>query len=209
MSNKNGIKSVEGNTIHINDVAAFSNHLNKIADSSPTKVKINKASIKDDLFLNGEYTEDLPGHSKKDSKFSCTVPIHEDLKNAITKLNKHLAILCDEIDLPGKVKDIDSWDNEELIKFSVRGFSIGGNDENEGCTISGMKEGKFGIVNLNSPFQKWATSEYKHISTLSSDIQACVYEVEEYLFNGKRAPEKQLELPFGNEEEGDEANESR
>ena len=28
-------------------------------------VKIKKAKIKDDLFLEVEFTEDLPGHSKK------------------------------------------------------------------------------------------------------------------------------------------------
>jgi hypothetical protein len=170
-------------------------------------IKISKASIKDDLFLVGEYTEELPGHSKKDSKFTCTVPVHNDLKEAFAKLTKHLAIVCDELDLPGKVKNLDNWDAPELEKFSVRGFTIGGNDENEGCTISGMKEGKYGIVNLNSPFQKWGASEYKHISALSSDIETCVYEVEQYLFSGKRAPEQQLELEFDGE--GDEANEAK
>lgn len=163
-------------------------------------VKIKKAKIKDELFLEGEYSEDLPGHSKKDSKFSCTVPVHQDLKDAFAKLPKHLAILCDEIELPVKVKSLDQWDHDELITFDVRGFTIGGNDENEGVTLSGSKEGKYGIVNLNSPFQKWEQSEYKHITGLASDIQTCVYEVEQYLFESKRAPEKQLELGF---DEGD------
>jgi len=35
-------------------------------------VKIKKAKIKDDLFLEVEYTEELEGHSKKDTKLSCT-----------------------------------------------------------------------------------------------------------------------------------------
>lgn len=164
-------------------------------------VKIKKAKIKDDIFLEVEYTEDLPGHSKKDTKLTCTVPVHDDLKTAFSKLDKHLAILCDEIELPSKVKDIDQWQPDELSSFVVKGFTVIGNDENAGCTLSGMKDGKYGVVNLNTPFQKYETSDYKHIDVLSADIESCVYEVEQYLFEGKRAPEKQLAMDFGEEEE--------
>ena len=172
-----------------------------------TNVKIKKAKIKDDIFLEVEYTEDLPGHTKKDAKLTSTVPVNQDLINAFAKLDKHLAILCDELELPAKVKDIDQWITEELNSFGVKGFSIGGTDDNTGCRLSGFKDGKYGTVNLNSPFQKYATSDYKHIDVLSADIEACVYEVEEYLFNGKRAPEKQLEMDFdgGDDNQNEEA----
>lgn len=163
----------------------------------PSKVKIKKAKIKDDLFLEGEYSEELPGHSKKDSKFSCTVPIHDDLKDAIQRLNKHLAILCDEVKIPRKGE----FEDDAFIDFTAKGFSIGGNDENEGVTISGYKDGKFGIVNLNTPFQKYETSEYPFISDLGLDINAAVAEVELYLFEGKRAPERQLEMEFGGDDD--------
>ncbi len=163
-------------------------------------VKIKKAKIKDDIFLEVEYTEDLPGHSKKDTKLTCTVPIHDDLKNSFRKLDKHLAILCDEIELPAKVKDLEQWQPDELESFGVKGFTVSGNDENAGCTLSGYKNGKYGVVNLNTPFQKYETSDYKHIDVLSADIEECVYEVEQYLFEGKKAPERQLAMEFGEEE---------
>jgi hypothetical protein len=159
-------------------------------------VKIKKAKIKDELFLEGEYTETLPGHSKKDSKFSCTVPVHDDLKDAFAKLNKHLAILCDEVKTP-KEKDFEAAD---FPGFTVRSFSIGGNDEHEGVTVSGFKEGKYGTVNLNTPHTKWESEDYPFASQLSEDVEACIYEVDQYLFNEKRAPEKQLEMEFGGEE---------
>ena len=162
-------------------------------------VKIKKAKIKDDLFLEVEFTEDLPGHSKKETKLTCTVPVHDDLKESFNKLDKHLAILCDEIKFKGK--NFDQFDHDDLVLFSVKGFSIGGNDENEGVTISGMKEGKYGIVNLNTPFTKYEGTEYPHTSQLGADIQTCLYEVNEYLFNGKRAPEKQLAIDFGGEDD--------
>ena len=123
-----------------------------------------------------------------------------DLKTSFDKLHVHLAILCDEVTTPKK-KDFDA---AEFEGFTVRGFSIGGNDENEGVTISGSKDGKFGLVNLNTPFAKFDhnNSEYPFTSELGDAIQSAIYEVEQYLFEGKRAPEKQLEMEFG--EEGEE-----
>ena len=161
-------------------------------------VKIKKAKIKDDLFLEVEYTENLEGHTKKDTKLSCTVPVHEDLKASFEKLHKHLAILCDEVTEPKKKEFATAF----FPDFSSRGFSIGGNDENEGVTISGSKSGKYGTVNLNTPFKKYEDAEYPFISQLGEDIAAAVYEVEQYLFDGKRAPEQQLSLEF--KDDGDE-----
>lgn len=158
------------------------------------KVKIQKAKIVDDLFLYVEYEEDLPGHSKKKNKLSSTVPIHDDLRDKFAKLAKHLAILCDGIAMPKRVTDIGEWESDEIKVFGVKSFSIGGNDEHEGITLSGSKEGTYGLVNLNSPFQKWEGSEYKHIGVLHEEIEACLYEVDQYLFNGKKAPEKQLDM---------------
>ncbi len=163
------------------------------------KVKIKKAKLKDDLFLEVEYTEELPGHSKKDTKLSCTVPVHDDLKESFQKLHKHLAALCDEISVKGKL--LDAFDHNDFAQFFVRGFTIAGTDENEGVTVSGYKTGKFGNVNLNTPFTKWESNDYPFVGELAIAVEGAVYEVEEYLFNGKRAPEKQIEMDFGAEEE--------
>lgn len=160
-------------------------------------VRIKKAKIKDDLFLDVEYTEDLPGHSKKDTKLSCTVPVHDDLKTAFERLHVHLALLCDET----KWNKKDDINTINVPGFTVRGFGISGNEENEGVTISGFKEGKYGNVNLNTPFTKWEDPEYPYTSELSEHVQAAVYEVEQYLFEGKRAPERQLAMDFGEEAE--------
>jgi hypothetical protein len=165
-------------------------HKNK--SMSDNNVKIKKEKIKDNLFLEVEYSEDLPGHSKKDTKLSCTVPVHDDLKASFQKLHKHLAILCDEVLTPKK-KDFEA---AEFEGFDVRGFSIGGSDENEGITITGSKEGKYGPVNLNTPFTKWESTDYPFTKELGNDIQAALHEVEEYLFNEKRAPEVQMSMDF-------------
>ncbi len=162
-----------------------------------SEVKIKKAKIKDDLFLEVEYSENLSDNSRKETKLTCTVPVHDDLKNAVAKLHKHMVLLCEEVEISSRVKDLDQWDNEKLSKFTTRGFSIGGQDEHEGCTISGLKELTTGkVVNLNTPFTKWTDEDYQFASDLSSDINDCKYEVEQYLFHDKRAPEKQLSIEF-------------
>lgn len=191
------------NTIVVNDVKSFTDKLQKMTDGlgksvESNSVRIKKAKIKDDLFLEVEYTEELPGHSKKDTKLSCTVPVHDDLKTAFAALTGHLAILCDDISHKGK--SVSEIDPDKIFGYNVRGFSIGGNGESEGCSINGSKEAKHGLVNLNSPFQQWEKSDYKLIHDLAGDIQRCEYEVKEYLFNGKRAPERQLGL-FDDQEE--------
>ena len=83
----------------------------------------------------------------------------------------------------------------------MRGFSIAGSEENEGVTISGSKDGKYGTVNLNTPFTKYSSDEYPFVSELAEDIQKCHYEVEQYLFEGKRAPEKQMSMDFGDDDD--------
>lgn len=196
MAKKTGIEKVEGDTIVINDVESFTNHLKKSSEALTRKVKILKASIKDELFLEGKISEELPGHSKKTSTFECTVPVHDDLKAAFSKLTTHLALLCSQI----KVKCGESLLDLNVEKFEVRGFIISGNDENEGVKIYGPMEGTYGIVNLNSPLTKWDDVDYPFVSELAEDVQAAVYEVEQYLFEGKRAPERQLEMDFGEEE---------
>lgn len=200
MGRKTGIEKVEGNTIVVKDVDAFSNHLKKTSEALTRKVKILKAKIKDELFLEGKISEELPGHSKKTSTFECTVPVHDDLKAAFAKLTAHLAVICSQL----KVKRSESLLELDVQKFEVRGFTISGHDENEGVTINGCMEGTYGIVNLNSPLTKWDDADYPFVSELAEDVQAAVYEVEQYLFEGKRAPERQLEMDFGDgEEEGE------
>lgn len=158
--------------------------------SETVKRKIKKAKIKDELFLEVEFTENLPGHSKNDTKLTSTVPVHEDLKASFDKLHKHLAILCDEVGTPKKA----AFAEAEFPDFGVRGFAISGNDENEGVTLTGSKEGKYGTINLNTPFTKWEDTEYPFTQELSIDVEKALYEVEQYLFHGKRAPEQQLDM---------------
>lgn len=162
-----------------------------------SNAKIKKAKIKDDLFLEVEYTEELPGHSKKDTKLSCTVPVHQDLKDSFQNLHKHLAVLCDQVKVKGR--SLEAFNHDSFGLFSVSGFTIRGNEDNEGVVISGHRDGQYGNVNLNTPFTKYDDEEYPFTSELAEQIEAAVYEVEQYLFEGKKAPDRQLAFDFGDE----------
>lgn len=161
------------------------------SDAMKEGIKFGKAKIKNELFLYVEYTEELPGHSKNGLKNDCTVPIHDDLKAAMQKLHRHLALLCDEIEIPSPKK---KFLTTEFAGFYVTGFTASGNDDNAGVVISGYKDGKYGSVNLNTPFTKFVGGDYPFHSELGQDIISLEYEIDQYLFKGKRAPEVQLEM---------------
>ena len=165
--------------------------------NSDRNITIKKAKVKDGLFLDAEYTEELVGHGTKTTKLSCTVPVHDDLKEAFIKLHTHLAFLCDEVSIESSEVEVETL---SLPGFGARSFTIGGTGDNEGVVISGYKEGEYGIVNLNTPFLKYDNDNYPFTSELSAAIDMCIYEVKQYLFHGKKAPDQQLELEFETQE---------
>lgn len=116
----------------------------------------------------------------------------------------HVAILCEQVS-DRALFDPTEVEAKLLTKITCTGFSIGGNDEHEGVTLIGRREMKNNrILNLVAPFTKWEdeNAEYKHSWELQRAINACVLEVELYLFEDKYAPDPQGELfPAGAEAE--------
>lgn len=126
---------------------------------------------------------------------------HSDLLNAFSALRIHLVRLCEQ------VKDEPEGDELEklLSDFKVTGFVIGGSDEHEGVTLIGRKAlANNRVLNLISPFTKWEDEHngYRYSYEMASLVNACQYEVQEYL-EGKKAPSPQTELAFpeGQDEE--------
>ncbi len=166
-------------------------------------ITITKAKIKDELFLEASWKESLPGHQENNHSLSSTVPVHQELKDAFAGLDKHLALLCGMHDMPETKKALAALGVEEVGLFTARGYTIVGAGDSEGVTMSGLFAGPFGAVNLNTPIQKWSTSDFKYSAELSQAVLLCSAEVYAYLFEGKRAPDKQVEIQFP----GDEGNE--
>lgn len=155
-------------------------------------MEILKAKVTKDNTLTASY-RDENGTTTVEGKNLVT----NDLKDAFNSLTAHLAFLCEQKEADGKEcledlpKDIDK-------KLEVTGYTIGGEDESRGVTLIGkrfLKSNK--VLNLNSPFTKFddENEPYQFGFELEQAIQACEYEVNEYLFNKKWKVVRQ-ELPF-------------
>lgn len=158
-------------------------------------MEILKAKVTKDNTLTASY-RDENGTTTVEGKNLVT----NDLKDAFSELTAHLAFLCEQKEADGKEfledlpKDIDK-------KLEVTGYTIGGEDESRGVTLIGkrfLKSNK--VLNLNSPFTKFddENEPYQFAFELEQSIQACEYEVNEYLFN-KKWKVVQQELPFEEE----------
>lgn len=84
--------------------------------------------------------------------------------------------------------------------YSVTGFSLAGEGENEGVVLIGQKrlENKM-VLNLIAPFSKF--SEYKYGAELSLLINKCIEETELYLFDGKCAEPSTNQLDLFEDQE--------
>jgi hypothetical protein len=159
--------------------------------------EVRKVKVTRGRTLEVELIEKLEDKSDREVSMKCSQLVHNDLYRAMDKLKVHFVKLCDLFE--GKDLTPETFDSEEqLTKFKVTSFSIGGEEESEGVTITGQKELAGGkILNLNTPFTKYSDEmdQYIFASELAADIANCVYEAEQYLFEQKYAI-KQLEIDF-------------
>lgn len=155
-------------------------------------MKITKAKITKDSTLVATY-KDENGTTTVEGKNLVT----SDLINAFSKLNPHAALLTEQKEVDGieMIGDVPDDINKVL---DVTGYSIGGDGDNEGVTLVAkrfLKTGK--VLNLCAPFTMFnnENESYTNAFELEQEIQACEFEVKEYLFN-KKWRVVQQELPF-------------
>ncbi len=229
MTRKKGF-TVEQDGSITDDQGSFSDQIQKVVeavvsdDNAIGSITIKKAKIKNNLFLEVEYSEkqkDGTNTVKKD----CTAPVHDDLKLAFKKLVPHLAVVCGQTHIAsGKSAtsvaiafpeeelkwQLDPDENfaftlggwELVSKHFIVGFSIGGSGDSEGVTLTGYRELKNEkVLNLVSPFTKW-DDDYELASELGEVIEECKSEVKKYLFEGKHQPDVQGDL-FAQEDQDD------
>ncbi|PUZ25047.1 hypothetical protein DCC81_12090 [Chitinophaga parva] len=169
------------------------------------------------IFCHYEYLHTVAENTKNKIGVKSEVPMHEDLPRAFSKLNVHLAVVCEEI-RPDEIPDIDDlpvWDADpdltesdqdplavRLNRFHVTAFQISGTGENEGVILTGSKRLSTGeLVSLQTPVVRWK-SEYAFTNELHIAVFDLVTEIEEYN-SGKQAPQRQMEMDFGGFEDGE------
>lgn len=146
---------------------------------------IKKAKIKNELFLEVEYSEMIKDGTNTVKK-DCTAPIHNDLKAAFQKLDVHLTGISEQY------KEDGILDNENV---TCKGFSIGG--DGEGVILFGSRKLSTGKrLNFLSPYHEWDAEsvEYEGFDDLRAAIAKCKSEVSKYLFDGKHQPDAQMKM---------------
>lgn len=125
--------------------------------------------------------------------------VTKDLTNAFRDLVPHLTFLCEQKEAGVRM---DELPDSIYSTLEVSGYTIGGSDDSLGVTLIGkrfLKSKK--VLNLSAPFTMFnnENEEYSYAFELNQTIDACNYEVEQYLFEKKWAVVQQ-ELPFKEEE---------
>lgn len=160
-------------------------------------ITVKKAKLKGRR-LTLDYFQAVEGGSDTIS-VKCGNQVHPDLLASMDKLVPHFILLCElpESDALEKMLfggvTIEDVESSDFQKIQVTGFSIGGDDEDEGLTIIGSRllvKGK--SLNINSPFTKYDREEYQYADELSLVIQEIESEIREFL-NGKIS-NKQLDM---------------
>lgn len=135
----------------------------------------------------------------------CEQIVHEDLREAFRALRSFLITITEQPEASlFNAANIDDEPEEkmeqEIMKYIVTGYTVGGSGESEGVTLIGQKILKSGqVLNLVAPFTKYCddtnVDAYPYAAELSIAITRCNYEVHEYLFNEKWGI-KQQQLDF-------------
>lgn len=169
------------------------------------KIKWKTVKIDKEGLLHLSYTDIEDKQSAKVIKYF-EQPAHPDLIAAMEKLTPHFAIICEQIEVPESIEDIDA--ETELEVFVVRGFHRGSNDEIPGITIVGHKVLKSGkILGLNAPFLRFHEDDGDNNAyAFQSELEEVCAEIEieaELYVKGKFKPDPQARLPFESSDNGD------
>ena len=185
-------KSKNKLTINADNVSADIDVLTEL--SKP--VAITNAIIKDGMCNYGYEILTGPGKGDKIPNRKGSSYVHEDMINAFSQLNVHLAIIDEVFKYAKTTKTLDDMkDHEAVEQFSVTGIKVQGSDEDEGFILIGEKYVETGNIGLESPKIK-STSGYLFFDELKESISSVITEVEAYM-DGKAAPKfEQTEMDF-------------
>lgn len=114
---------------------------------------------------------------------------HEDLQNAMEKLDKHIACTDMAFKLSGtEFDDINQVDNNELTAmYAVHGISISGSDDNLSVVLHGDKRVTLGRVKFKTPkIEMSENSSYPWHEDLLECVERVRKEVQLY-HEGKKA----------------------
>lgn len=186
------------------DAESIMDALKNAADSLAEKpIEIISASIKEGMCNYGYEIKTGVGAGDKIPTRKGSNLVHDDLYKAFFNLTIHLSIIDEVIELSGSETIDDLMDDQVSSGFSIIGFKVTGNEENEGFVLIGDKTVRHGVITLETP-KISLSSAYPFFEELKASVNNARHEVELYM-NGKCALKNdEPELPFP--EDGDEFN---
>lgn len=166
----------------------------------PVLQKVKLAKVKNGEGLELVFKQTDPDGTQATGTGNHKGLVHPDLKEAMTALRPHLAMLCGFVKT-GAVEDIAAPEDEMFENFFVKGISLGGDEDHPGVVISGYfinDRGK--AITLNTPFEMFdgaPESRYHFMDDVVAKIAVIEQEVPKYLSGEKRGTPKQgtLDIP--------------
>lgn len=191
------------------------NHLSKVVDDFDQPVFIDPASIEVTALTNKPKITITKGkllkgdkievdYTKKDSSDSKPAKCSEEhsdpptkgFRDAFGSLAVHAALIGEFIPLTS-ISDINEPDPEVIKDFNVSGFTVVGEDDDEGVILTAQKTLKTGkIVGFNTPtirFNDASDNAYPHLDELATCVTECKTQLRKYL-NGEHAEDPQLKM---------------
>jgi hypothetical protein len=138
-------------------------------------LEFTDATITDD-FCNYTYKIKVGIGAGNSHNVKGSIIIHDDLKNAMEKLDKHIACVDMVYALSGtKFDNINQVENDELTAmYAVHGFSISGSEDHLSVVLSGDKRLTLGRVKLKTPKIEMSENSSYH---WHEDLLECVERV--------------------------------
>lgn len=167
-------------------------------------IEVKSATLIDQMFCNYKYKHTVGPNTTNTVTTKSEVPVHHDLVNLFRKLDAHLALICEEVDVKMIGPDINDIYHEptadKIAKFEVTSFAVDGPLEALTFILSGLKELSTGdSIKLETP-KIAINADYPFAVELSSTLQDLINEVEQYM-QGKQSESPQLEMEFENNNE--------
>lgn len=160
------------------------------------QITITKAKLLKNDHVEIDYRQKDSSDSKAAKcSYEHDAPPRKEFKEAFQKLSTHAAIIGEYIAITDI--DIEQPDPEKIKDFNVSGFTVVGEDKDEGVILTAQKTLKSQkILTFNTPtvrFNDESENAYPYLNELQSCIAVCKERVRDYL-NGQHADDPQTKL---------------
>lgn len=173
--------------------------LEAAAPRTTKPIEIRAGALKDDIYCHFSYDHNLAPSVQNKIGIKSEVLIHPDMTEAFARLNPHLALIFrgireEDLDMDDLPKDERDPIFIKLKEYTVNGFKLIEYGDEESVVLIGSEELPTGPAHLETPQIYFTNSKYSEAGRLRLDLNALIFEIEEYLHGRKKADDLQGSL---------------